>query len=61
MEECDECYRTEFCLECDRCRVEHCPGGTHPGAERGAMSGGLMLGMVTCMFDRLGLSQSADG
>ena len=60
MGECDERYRTEFCLECDRCRVENRPGGTHPGAEQSAMSGSLMLGMVTCVFNRLSLSQSAD-
>ena len=57
----DECYRTEFCLKCDCRRIENRPGGTHPGAEQGAMGGSLMLGMVPCMFDRLCLSQSAYG
>ena len=33
----------------------------HPGAEHGAMRGSLMLGMMPGMFDRLRLSQSADG
>jgi hypothetical protein len=61
MGECDECNETEFCLERNRRRVENRPGGTHPGAEQGAMGGSLMLGMVPCMFDRLSLSQSADG
>jgi hypothetical protein len=61
MGECDECYRTEFCLERDHRRVENRPGGTHPGAEQGAMGGSLMLGMVPGMFDRLSLCQSTDG
>jgi len=61
MGKCDECYRIEFCLERDHRRIEDRPGGTHPGAEQGAMGGSLMLGMVPGMFDRLCLSQSADG
>ena len=61
MGDCDECNRTEFCLKCDYCGIENRPCCTHPGAEQGAMSGRLMLGMVPCMFDRLSLSQSADG
>ena len=61
MGECDECYRTELCLERDRRRVENRPGGTHPRAEQGTVRGGLMLGMVPGMLDRLSLSQSADG
>ena len=58
---CDEIDRTEFSLKCDDRRVENCPGGTHPGAEQGAVCGSLMLGMVPGMFDRLCLCQSADG
>ena len=61
MGECDECDRTEFGLECDHRSIEHCSGSAHPGAEQGAMGGSLMLGMVPGMFDRLSLSQSADG
>lgn len=58
---CDEIDRTEFSLKRDDRRVENCPGGTHPGAEQGAVCGSLMLGMVPGMFDRLCLCQSADG
>jgi len=61
MGERDECNRTELCFECNCRRVENRPGGTHPGAEQGAMGGSLMLGMVPCMFDRLRLRQTAYG
>ena len=61
MGKCDERDRTEFGLKRDHCTIEHCSGGTHPGAKHGAMRGSLMLGMVPGMFDRLRLSQSADG
>jgi hypothetical protein len=61
MGECNACNGTEFYLERDLCRIENRPGGTHPGAEQGAMGGSLMLGMVPGMFDRLSLSQSTDG
>ncbi len=61
MGERDECNRTEFGLERDHRSIENRPGGTHPGAEQGAMGGSLMLGMVSGMLDRLSLSQSADG
>ncbi len=57
----DECDRTEFCLERDYRCIENRSGGTHPGAEQGAMRSSLMLGMVPGMLDRLSLSQSADG
>ena len=57
----DESDRTKFSLERNHRTIEHRPGCAHPGTEQGAMSGSLMLGMVTCMFDRLCLSQSADG
>ena len=57
----DESDRTEFGLKRDHRTIEHCPGGTHPRAEHGAMRGSLMLGMVPGMFNRLRLSQSADG
>jgi len=33
-----------------RC-IENRPSGTHPGAEDGAMRGGLMMGMVPGMLD----------
>ena len=56
----DERNRTEFGLKRDYRRIENRPGGTHPGAEQGAMCGSLMLSMVPGMFDRLRLSQSAD-
>ena len=61
MGERDECNRTEFSLKRDHRRIENRSGGTHPGAEHGAMRGSLMLGMVPGMFDRLCLRQSADG
>ena len=57
----DEGNRTEFGLKRDHRTIENRPGGTHPGAEHGAMRGGLMMGMVPGMLDRLRLSQSADG
>ena len=61
MGERDESNRTEFGLKRDHRTIEYRPGGTHPGTEHGAMRGSLMLGMVAGMFDRLRLSQSADG
>ena len=61
MVERDESNRTEFGLNRDHRRIENLPGGTHPGAEHGAMRGSVMMGMVPCMLDRLRLSQSADG
>ena len=61
MGECDECYRTELCLERDHRSIENRTGGTHPGAEQSAVGGCLMLGMVPGMFDRLSLCQSANG
>ncbi len=61
MREGDEINRFEFSLKRDDRSIENCPGGTHPGAEQGAVCGSLMLGMVACMFDRLCLRQSADG
>ena len=45
----------------DHRTIENLPGGTHPGAEHGAMGGSLMVGMVPGMLDLLCLSQSADG
>ena len=51
MSEGDEINRFEFSLKRDDRRIENCPGGTHPGAEQGAVCGSLMLGMVACMFD----------
>ena len=61
MGEREERNRTEFGLKRDHRTIEHCPGGTQPGAEHGAMRGSLMMGMVPGMLDRLCLSQSADG
>ncbi len=61
MGERDECYGTEFGLKRDHRRIEDRSGGTHPGAEQGAMRVSLMLGMVSGMLDRLSLRQSADG
>ena len=61
MGERDEGNRTEFGLKRDHRRIENHPGGTHPGAEHGAMRGSLMMGMVPGMLDRLRLRQSADG
>jgi hypothetical protein len=61
MGERDECNGTEFGLKRDHCSIENRSGGTHPGAEQGAMRGSLMLGMVPGMLDRLSLCQSADG
>ena len=61
MGERDEGNRTEFGLKRDHRRIENRSGGTHPGAEYGAMRGSVMMGMVPGMLDRLRLSQSADG
>ena len=61
MGERDKCDRTEFGLKRNYRRIEDRSGGTHPGAEQGAMRVSLMLGMVSGMLDRLSLRQSADG
>jgi hypothetical protein len=61
MGERDEINGTEFGLKRDHRTIENRPGGTHPGAEHGAMRGSLMMGMVPGMLDRLRLRQSADG
>ena len=61
MGERDEGNRTEFGLKRDHRTIENRPGGTHPGAEHGAMRGSVMMGMVPCVLDRLRLHQSADG
>ena len=55
MGERDERNGTEFGLKRDHRRIENRPGGTHPGAEQGAVCGSLMMGMVPGMFDRLRL------
>lgn len=57
----EECNRTEFGFKRDHDTIEHRPGGTHPGAQHGAMGRSLMVSMVSGMFDRLRLGQSADG
>ena len=57
----DESNWTEFGLKRDHRTIENLPGGTHPGAEYGAVRGSLMMGMAPVMLDRLRLSQSADG
>jgi hypothetical protein len=46
---------TELGLKGNHRRIENRPGGTHPGAEQGAMCGSLMLGMMPGMLDRLSL------
>jgi hypothetical protein len=61
MGERDESNRTEFGLKRDHRRIENHSGGTHPGAEHGAMRGSLMMGMVPGVLDQLRLRQSADG
>ncbi len=55
MGERDERNRTAFGLKRDHGSIENRPGGTHPGAEYGAMRGSLMMGMVPSMLDRLRL------
>jgi hypothetical protein len=55
MGESDESDRTAFGLKRDHRRIENRPGGTHPGAEYGAVRGGLMMGMVPSVLDRLRL------
>ena len=57
----EERNRAEFGLKRDHRRIENRSGGTHPGAEKAAMRGSLMMGMVPGMFDRLRLGQCADG
>ena len=57
----DECNQIEFGLKRNHVAVEHRPCGSHLGAKDSAMGGSLMVGMVPGMFDRLSLSQSADG
>lgn len=51
MGERDESDRTEFGLKRDHRCIENRPCSTHPGAEHGAMRGGLMMGMVPGVFD----------
>jgi len=60
MGERDERNRSEFGLKRDHRCIENRSGGTHPGAEQGAMRSSLMLGMVPGMLDRLCLCQSPD-
>ena len=60
MGERNESNRTEFSLKRDHRTIKNHPGGTHPGAEYGAVRGSPMMGMVPGMLDRLRLSQSAD-
>ena len=61
MGEGDEGNRTEFGLKRDHRTIENRSSRTHPGAEHGAMSGSVMMGMVPGMLNRLRLRQSADG
>ena len=56
----EEGNRTEFGFKRNDRTIEHRPGGTHPGAQHGTMGGSLVMGMVSGMFDRLRLGQSAD-
>ena len=60
MRESDERDRAALNLKRDRCGIENCPGGTHPGTEQGAVRGGLVVSMVPSMLDRLRLCKSAD-
>ena len=55
MGESDERDRAALNLKRDHCGIENCPGGTHPGTEQGAVRGGLVVGMVPSMLDRLRL------
>lgn len=41
--------------------IEYGPGITHPGAENRPVRGRLVMGMVSGMFNGLGLCQPADG
>jgi len=61
MGERNESNRTEFGLKRDHHTIQNLPGGTHPGAEHGAMCRCVMMSMVPGVLDRLRLSQSADG
>jgi hypothetical protein len=56
MEERDESNGTAFGLKRDHRTIENRPCGTHPGAEQGTVRGGLMMGMVPGMLNRLRLS-----
>lgn len=48
-------------LDEDDRTIEHGPGSTHPGAQHGAVGGRLMVRMVPGVFNRLRLSEPADG
>ncbi len=48
-------------LDQDNGTVKHRPRGAHPGTQHGAVSRGLMMGMMPGMFDGCRLSQPADG
>jgi hypothetical protein len=61
MCERDESDGPEFKLNQDHRTIEHRAGGTHPGAEHGAVCGRLMMGMVSGMLDGLCLCQPANG
>jgi hypothetical protein len=61
MGERDKSNGTEFKLNKDHRTIENRPGGTHPGAEHGAVRGRLMMSMVSGMLDGLCLCQPADG
>ena len=51
MGERDERNGTEFGLKRDYCSIENHPGGTHPGAEHGAMCGFLMMRVMWLVRD----------
>ena len=55
MGESDKRDRAALNVKRDHCGIENCPGGAHPGAEQGAVRGGLVVGMVPSMLDRLRL------
>lgn len=52
---------TTLGLDQDDRTIEHGPGSAHPGAQHGAVGGGLMMGMVPGVFDGLRVRQPADG
>lgn len=41
-------------------RIEHLPGGAHPGAKHGAVRGFVMMGVVRFVRNRLRGRQSSD-
>jgi len=56
----DEPKNTEFGLKRYHRTIEHCPGGTHPGTEQGAVCSFLVVGVLRFVRNRLGRRQTAD-